>query len=130
MGPNMAANTFGNDVLAEETHSGQGWSFVMLAALIGPLLGVTLAPSPGFRGVLIVVGLIGVGVAAVAWSGFQYRFLPGGVEIRTMGMKLRTIPKQAIVSYSIEPWAFIRGCGIRGIGGRPASCGGDKGGDV
>ena len=52
----------------------------------------------------------------MAWSGFQYRFLRDGVEIRMLGFRLRSIPKQSIVSYSIEPWAFIRGYGIRGIG--------------
>ena len=52
----------------------------------------------------------------MAWSGFQYRFLRHGVEIRTLGFRLRSIPKESIVSYSIEPWTFIRGYGIRGIG--------------
>ena len=33
-----------------------------------------------------------------------------------LGFRLRLVPKQSIVSYSIEPWAFIRGYGIRGIG--------------
>jgi hypothetical protein len=32
------------------------------------------------------------------------------------GFRLRSIPKQSIVSYSIEPWTLIRGYGIRGIG--------------
>jgi hypothetical protein len=52
----------------------------------------------------------------MAWSGFQYRFLRHGVEIRMLGFRLRSIPKQSIVSYAIEPWTLIRGYGIRGIG--------------
>ena len=30
--------------------------------------------------------------------------------------RLRSIPKQSIVSYSIEPWSMVRGYGIRGVG--------------
>jgi hypothetical protein len=52
----------------------------------------------------------------MAWSGFQYRFLTHGVEIRMLGFRLRSIPKGSIVGYSIEPWSFARGYGIRGIG--------------
>jgi hypothetical protein len=36
------------------------------------------------------------------------------------GFRLRSIPKQSIVSYSIEPWSLVRGYGIRGIGGTRA----------
>jgi len=67
--------------------------------------------------------VVGLGVGAMAWSGFQYRFLRHGVEIRMLGFRLRSIPKQSIVSYSIEPWAFIRGYGIRGIGSTRAYVG-------
>jgi len=63
-----------------------------------------------------LVGVIAVGAGAMAWSGFQYRFLRHGVEIRMLGFHLRSIPRQSIMSYAIEPWAFIRGYGIRGIG--------------
>jgi hypothetical protein len=62
----------------------------------------------------------------MAWSGFQYRFLRRGVEIRTLGFRLRSIPKEAIVSYSIEPWTLSRGSGIRGMGSRRAYVWGNK----
>ena len=95
---------FQGDVLAEETHSGRAWSLLILLALIGPMIGVAL------------VGVIAIATFAMSWSGFQYRFLRHGVEIRMLGFRLRSLPKQSIVSYSIEPWAFIRGFGIRGVG--------------
>jgi hypothetical protein len=60
--------------------------------------------------------VIAIATFAMSWSGFQYCFLRQGVEIRMLGFRLRSIPKQSIVSYSIEPWAFVRGYGIRGIG--------------
>jgi hypothetical protein len=113
---NMETNAFQSDVLALETHSGRVWSLILLMALIGPLLMVALAPSRGIPWPFILAGLLGIGASAMAWSGFQYRFLRDAVEIRMLGFRLQSIPRQAIVSYSIEPWAFRRGYGIRGLG--------------
>jgi hypothetical protein len=110
------SNAFQSDVLAEETHSGRARSLIILLALIGPLIGVALVPSTAGRWAVALVGVIAIGTFSMSWSGFQYRFLGHGVEIRILGFRLRSISKQSIVSYSIEPWAFIRGYGIRGIG--------------
>ena len=110
------SSAFQDDVLAEETHSGRAWSLIILLAMIGPMIGVALVPSTAGRRAVALVGVIAIGTFAMSWSGFQYRFLRHGVEIRMLGFRLRSIPKQSIVSYSIEPWAFIRGYGIRGIG--------------
>jgi hypothetical protein len=114
------SDAFQGDVLAEETHSGRAWSLIILLALLGPMIGVTLAPSTAGRWAIALVGVIAIGTFAMSWSGFQYRFLRHGVEIRMLGFRLRSIPKQSIVSYSIEPWAFIRGYGIRGTGSSQA----------
>lgn len=112
----MGSNELQGDVLAEETHSGRVWGLIIVAALLGPAVSVALVPAKPARLVLSLVGVIGLGALAMAWSGFQYRFLRDGVEIRTLGFRLRSIPKQAILSYSIERWAFLRGYGIRGVG--------------
>ena len=109
-----------NDVLAEETHSGRAWSLLILLALLGPMIALALAPKAAVLWPAVLAGIVGLGACAMAWSGFHYRFLRHGVEIRMLGFRLRTIPKQSIVSYSIEPWTFIRGYGIRGIGGTRA----------
>src|ERR1700682_2111601 len=109
-------DAFQSDVLVEETHSGRAWSVIILLALIGPMSGVARVPSTAGRWAVALVGVIAIGTFAMSWSGFQYRFLRQGVEIRMFGFRLRSIPRQSIVSYSIEPWAFIRGYGIRGIG--------------
>src|ERR1700688_1136337 len=114
------SDSFQNDLLAEETHSGRAWSLIILLALIGPMIGVALMPSTVGRWAVVLVGVIAIGAFAMSWSGFQYRFLRHGVEVRMLGFRLRSIPKQSIVSYSIEPWAFIRGYGIRGIGSSQA----------
>jgi hypothetical protein len=110
------SDAFHGDVLAEETHSGRAWSLIILLAMMGPMIGIALARTAAVLWPSILAGVIGLGACAMAWSGFQYRFLRHGVEIRMLGFRLRSIPKQSIVSYSIEPWAFIRGYGIRGIG--------------
>jgi hypothetical protein len=110
------SNALQSDVLAEETHSGRPWGVLILLALIGPDIALSLSRTAVALWPLILIDVIGLGVCAMAWSGFQYRFLRHGVEIRMLGFRLRSIPKQSIVSYSIEPWAFLRGYGIRGIG--------------
>jgi uncharacterized protein DUF1648 len=104
------------DVIAVETHSSPLWGLIILLAVVGPAVSVALVPSAPARVALAAVAVIGLSALAMAWGGFQYRFLRHGVEIRTLGYRLRTIPKQAIVSYSIEPWTRLRGYGIRGIG--------------
>jgi len=110
------SNALQSDVLAEETHSGRVWSLIILLTLLGPMIAVALVPSPAGHWAIVLIGVISIGVFAMTWSGFQYRFLRHGVEIRMLGFRLRSIPKQSIVSYSIEPWTLIRGYGIRGTG--------------
>jgi len=110
------SDSFQSDVLAEETHSGRAWSLLILLSMTGPVIALSLARTAAVLWPVILVGVLGLGAFAMAWSGFQYRFLRHGVEIRMLGFRLRSIPRQSIVSYSIEPWAFIRGYGIRGIG--------------
>jgi len=105
-----------SDVLAEETHSGGVWTLLMIPAMIGPVTALWLPHNQFVLWAALFAITIGVACAAVMWSGFQYRFLRHGVEIRMLRFRLRSIPRQSIVSYSIEPWAFIRGYGIRGIG--------------
>jgi hypothetical protein len=106
----------GSDVIAVETHSSHLWGLISLLAILGPVLSLALVPSRLARVALAAVAVIGFSALPLAWAGFQYRFLRHGVEIRTLGFHLRSIPKQAIVSYSIEPWTWMRGYGIRGIG--------------
>jgi len=122
----MNENAIHSEVLAEETHSGRVWSLLVLPALIVPAISVLFFPRTPARLALIVVAVIGIGTLALIWSGFQYRFLQHGVEIRTLGITLRKIPKQSIVSYSIESWGLPRGYGIRGIGNTRAYVWGNK----
>lgn len=113
------------ETLAVETHAGHLWTIVILLAFAGPMFATTHA-SGGIRWPLLPIGIIGLAVVAMVWSGFQYRFRQHGVEVRTLGLRLRSIPRSAILTYSIEPWAFIRGYGIRGIGSTRAYVWGNK----
>lgn len=122
----VAADILQGDLLAEETHSGLVWSLLLLPALIVPAISLVFYPTTPARFAMVVVAVVGIGALALMVSGFQYRFLRHGVEIRTLGFTLRTIPKQSIVSYSIESWGLPRGYGIRGIGNTRAYVWGNK----
>jgi hypothetical protein len=122
----MEANGQLGEVLAIETHPGKIWSLLVLPALLGPAISVFYYPTAPARFALVAVAIVGTGTLALVFGGFQYRFLRHGVEIRTLGIRLRTIPKQAIVSYEIESWGLPRGYGIRGIGSTRAYVWGNK----
>jgi hypothetical protein len=112
-------DTLTDDLLAEENHSGRWWSVVILLATSGSATAIGLTRPPSGDAPLIglgLVGLLGIGAGAVAWSGFHYRFFRAGVEVRMLGFRLRFLPKESIVGYTVEPWSLIRGYGIRGIG--------------
>jgi hypothetical protein len=122
----MASNFYQGDLLAEETHAGRIWSLVLLPAVVVPAISVAVHPTAPATIAMCLVALVGLGTMVMIWSGFQYRFLRHGVEIRTLGFRLRTIAKQQIVSYSIESWNLARGYGIRGIGSTRAYVWGNK----
>jgi hypothetical protein len=122
----METNSLQNDVLAVETHAGRAWSLLMLPMLIVPAVSVIFYPTSAARFALVIVAVVGIGALGLVLSGFQYRFLRHGVEISTLGIRLRTIPRQQIVSYSIESWGLPRGYGIRGIGRTRAYVWGNK----
>ncbi len=105
-----------NDLLAEETHSGRAFILLILPAVIVPAIIAALVRVPALRLSMALVGLIGFAAVALAWSGFQYRFLRHGVEIRALGFRLRSIPRQQIQGYGAESWNAFRGYGIRGVG--------------
>ena len=63
----------------------------------------------------------------MAWSGFHYLFTSAGVEIRTLGFRLRTIPVDQIKDYATDSWSIARGYGIRGFGNRRAYVWGNHG---
>ena len=113
-------------IVAEEVHASPLWAAIMLIPLAIQLGTMLIVPNP-VRAIMAIVGLIFVATAAFAWSGFQYRFTRAGLEIRTLGFRLRSIPVENIREYSIANWNALRGYGIRGIGDRRAYVWSNKG---
>jgi len=112
---------------AEEVHASPLWALAF-AVLTAIELGVVFViPLRGLRLVMVLPVLLLLGVTALAWSGFHYRFTPHGVEISTLGFRLRSIPLQQIKAYAVAPWNPLGGYGIRGIGESRAYVWGNKG---
>lgn len=115
------------DLLAEETHSSS--TFAALMVLPTVIFAVIIAEAP-LSGVKIVLGLalvLMLGAGAMAWTGFHYVFTPEGVEVRTLGFRLRSIPAYEIHDYEVADWSFARGYGIRGVGEKRAYVWGNSG---
>ena len=104
------------DVMAEETHSGRTWALFLLLPVI-PVLGAAMAIHvPMVRIGMAFISLILLVTVAAAWSGFQYRFSRFGLEITTLGFRLRSIPIDQIRDYAAASWSGWGGYGIRGVG--------------
>ncbi len=122
-----STGSLASDLLAEETHAGRVVALFILLALVGPAIAASLVVRvPALRLSMALIGLIGLAAIAAAWSGFQYSFLRHGVEVRTLGFRLRSIPRQQIQSYGVESWNMLRGYGIRGLGNSRAYVWGNK----
>lgn len=112
---------------AQEVHASSLWA-LMFAIFTAIEIGViAVIPVPGLRMVMALPALLLLGVTALAWSGFHYRFTAQGVEISTLGFRLRSIPLQNIKAYAIAPWNPLGGYGVRGIGEKRAYVWGNTG---
>ncbi len=107
-------------VLATEIHASpllamlMGFPTIILVAVIATI------PIPGLRFALgLAVALMFAGTAMAA-TGFHYIFSAAGVEIRTLGFRLRSISAPEIQSYAEDRWNWTGGYGIRGVGNRRA----------
>jgi len=104
----------------EEVHASFVWAIVFAVMTAVELGLVAIIPIGGLRVVMVLPAFLLLGVTALAWSGFHYRFSNHGVEISTLGFRLRSIPLDNIKAYAIAPWNPMCGYGIRGIGERRA----------
>jgi hypothetical protein len=115
------------DVIAEESHGSRAWSLLFVALLLAQFAAAIAIPLPSVRIASTLLGLLFAAIAIHIWTGFQYRFSHAGVEIRTLGFRLRSIPRDEIKQYEVENWNPLRGYGIRGTGNRRAYVWGNKG---
>src|SRR5580692_1100127 len=107
-------------VIAEESHGSRAWSLLFIALLLAQFSAAIAIPVPPVRIASVVLGLLFAVIAVHIWTGFHYLFTSAGVEIRTLGFRLRSIPREDIRQYAVESWNPLRGYGIRGIGDRRA----------
>ena len=109
-----------SEVLAEEVHSGKRLGAIFLIPMAAlAAIALTISNSTA-RLALGLVAVITAAAYAMAWDGFHYYFTRHGVEIRTLGFRLKSIPLLQIKNYEIQPWNALRGFGIRGVGNRKA----------
>src|SRR5262249_17451797 len=82
----------GVDVIAVEAHGARGGSFILLLALVAEVWIVSTVAVAALRVGVVIVGTVLLAACAMAWSGFRYYFTRQGLEIRTLGFRLRSIP--------------------------------------
>jgi hypothetical protein len=102
--------------IAEESHGSKPFAVVFLLLAVIEFAIAFRVPALGVRIGMSVLVLMFLLIAAHTWSGFHYRFTPAGLEIRTLGMRLRSIRQSQIAHYRPEKWMALRGYGIRGLG--------------
>jgi hypothetical protein len=103
-------------VIAEETQASRVWSLLFIALLVAQISIAIAIPQPSLRIASIPLCLLFAAIAFHTWSGFHYLFTNAGVEISTLGFRLRSIPRADIKHYDVESWNLLRGYGIRGVG--------------
>ena len=112
--------------LAEETHGSPVFAALFVVMALVEFALAMVIPQTSVRIAMGLLGLLFVVIATHAWSGFRYRFTPWGLEISTLGLRLRSITRDQIGRYAVEPWSILRGYGIRGIGNTRAYVWGNK----
>ena len=114
-------------VFARETHASAFWAAILGAPVVVFIAIVAEASVPAIKLALALATVLGLGAAAMAAFGFQYIFSAAGVDVRTLGFRLRSIAAPEIRSYEVSTWPFWGGRGIRGVGNRRAYVWGNTG---
>ena len=114
-------------VIAEEIHASPLWTLFFAVLLSLEICLAVWIPIPFARVLLIPLCVLFAGITAMAGSGFHYKFYRSGVEISTLGFRLRSIPLEKIEAYAVQNWNPLYGYGIRGLGERRAYVWGNRG---
>lgn len=122
-GPQLPATA----TFADERHGSAAWAAIFGVLTMISIRITALAPNVGLRFAIGFPVLLLLGATALAWSGFHYLFTPAGVEIRTMGFRLRSISASEIEAYAADNWNWLRGYGVRGVGDSRAYVWGNTG---
>ena len=122
-GPSLPAD----NVFAQEVHPGRPFALVLLLSVLIELAVVYAIPNTGLRITLGLAAIVLLLAGVMAWNGFTYLFTSAGVEIRTLGFRLRSIPVEQIKEYAPDRWSLVGGYGVRGLGERRAYVWGNRG---
>jgi hypothetical protein len=122
-GAQLSSPTF----LADEVHQSAAVALLLAAPSIAFAVLAARVPVPALRITMGLATAMMLAGAGLAWSGFRYLFSPAGVEIRSLGFRLRSIPAREIKTYAIERWNRLGCYGIRGVGNRRAYVWGNRG---
>lgn len=109
-----------SNVLAVERHASSTMALVLGVASVAMIAVIAAIPVIAVRIALGVAAVLMLASAVLAWDGFHYLFGSSGVEVRTLGFRLRSIPAADIKSYAVDSWKIIGGYGIRGVGDKRA----------
>jgi hypothetical protein len=113
-------------LVAKEVHSSPAIALAMIALIAFMFFRFAPARETNILFFLLIAVLL-LTIAASAWSGFHYLFTRHGIEIRTLGFRLRSIPAEQIKHYDVGSWNILRGYGIRGVGNSRAYVWGNRG---
>lgn len=114
-------------LIAQEVHGSRLWTVVFVVPLVLEAGLFLAAPADGVGVAAGLLAVLFLFFAALTWSGFEYRFTRSGVEIRTLGFRLRSISAEEIQTYEIAKWGVLGGYGIRGVGNCRAYVWGNRG---
>lgn len=116
-----------SQLIAQEKHAVRAWAVLFIPVIVIEMGAVALLPNWGMRLGAVLICIVLLLALAAVWSGFHYDFTARGVEIRTLGFRLRSVPRERIQQYSVENWKPLGGYGIRGVGSSCAYVWGNRG---
>jgi uncharacterized protein DUF1648 len=109
----------GEAPLAVERHVSRARFWINLPFCLGLVIGWFAVPGRIGRGVVLLLAAITGYFMALIWTGFRYRFLRSGVDVRGLRRSLQFVPAAEIRSWDVRPIDPLRqfgGWGIRGGG--------------
>ena len=115
------------NVFSEEAHGSRVVALIFLLPVAAEIAAALTVPIGSVRLALALPAAAMLIGAVFAWSGFRYVFSQSGVEISSLGFRLRSISAADIRSYAVDHWNWLGGYGIRGIGDRRAYVWGKRG---
>jgi hypothetical protein len=111
----------------EEVHASPLWAAALLLPGVAELVAAAVTRAGLAQAAFGTGGAVWLLAAAAAGSGFHYCFSDAGVDIRVLGLRLRSIPAANIKHYAAGRRNPRCGYGIRGIGRRCGYVWGSRG---